>query len=152
MTDWKRRAIGILTLGGSSVGLAAIASGIAISQLRGLSLLIVVVFAAVFIYGIAIGLLIIEKVDKSMRLALPFWLAQVPVFQSEWVSYGLYTGLKFDVLFQFSLDIRFEWSGGAQFSFFLFPGDPGVVGANLVAVFVSYTVWKNRSSTDRQSV
>ena len=144
MKIWQRRVIGLLTLGGSSVGLAAIALETPNSQLQGLTLVIIVLFAIVFLYGIAIGVLIIENDDKSMQLALPFWLAQLPVFQSAWISYGLYTGAKFDILLQSDFNIKFELFGGARFTFYLFPGDSTAFGVNVVAVYISYLIWKNR--------
>ena len=144
MKNWRGRAIGVLTLGGSAIGLAAIVSAVPISTLRGLSLLIVAVFAVVFVYGIVVGVLILEKAEKSLSLALPFWVAQVPVFQSAWITYGLYTGAKFDILFGSDLNINFVWSGGAHFTFYLFPGDPGAVGVNVVALVVCYMISKNR--------
>ena len=144
MNIWQGRIVGVLTLGGSAIALAAIVSGVPILTLRGLTLLIVSIFAVVFVYGIVVGVLIIEKAEKSLPLALPFWLAQVPVFQSAWLSYGLYTGAKFDVLFQSDLDISFVWSGGAHFTFYLFPGDAAAVGVNVVAILVCYMIWKNR--------
>jgi len=145
MKNWQGRAIGVLTLGGSAIGLAAIVTEVPISTLQGLTLLIVAVFAVVFVYGIAVGVLIIEKAEKSLSLALPFWLAQVPVFQSAWITYGLYTGAKFDVLFGSDLNINFVWSGGAHFTFYLFPGDAAAVGVNVVAIVVCYMIWKNRT-------
>ena len=144
MKNWQRRAIGILTLGGSSVGLAAIVSEVPILQLHGVSLLIVAIFGAVFLYGIAVGVLIIEKTDSSLLLALPLWLAQVPVFQSSWISYGLFTGAKFDILFRSDLNINFEWSGGSHFTFYLNPGDSAAVGVNVLAIMICYLIWKSR--------
>jgi len=146
MKTWQRRTIGALMLGGSSIGLAAIASEIPITQLGGVFLMIVVAFVVLFVYGIAVGVLMIENAVGARALALPFWLAQIPVIQSAWISYGLYTGAKVDVLLKSDFDIGFVWSGGAQFSFYLLPGDSGAVGVNLVAAVVSYLLWKNRSA------
>ena len=144
MKNWRERIIGVLTLGGSAIGLAAIVSEVPILTLRGLSLLIIATFAVVFIYGIVVGVLVIEKAEKSLLLALPFWLAQVPVLQSAWITYGLYTGAKFDILFGSDLNINFVWSGGTHFTFYLFPGDAGAVGVNVVAIAISYMIIRNQ--------
>jgi hypothetical protein len=144
MNKWQRRAIGILTLGGSSVGLAALLAHVSVSKLHGISLLISTIFAATFVYGITVGVLIIEEKGNSLSLALPFWLAQVPVFQSAWISYGLFTGAKFDILFLSDLTINYELSGGANFSLYLFPEQSTAVGVNVVAIIVCYLISKNR--------
>lgn len=146
MRKWQRRAVGILTLGGSSVGLAAIASEISFSQLAPLSLVVVAMFAALFCFGIAVGVLIVEDTHDALSLALPFWLAQIPAFQSPWISYELFTGAKFTILFQSALTINFEWAGGSHFNLYLFPGDPGAIGVNIVAIVVSVWIWKNRNT------
>ena len=144
MKIWLRRSIGVLTLGGSAVGLAAIVSEVPITQLQGLSLVIVSMFAAFFIYGLVIGVLIIENSENSLVLALPFWLVQIPAITTPWISYALFTGAKFDILFQPNLDINFEWAGGARFNFYLFPDASMAIGANVLAVLISYLIWTHR--------
>ena len=141
--------MGVFTLGGSSIGLAAIASEISFSQMAAMSLVLFALFAVLFCFGIAVGVLIIEETRDALSLALPFWLAQIPVFQSPWLSYALYTGAKFTILFESDIDIHFEWAGGSYFNFYLFPGASGAIGVNIVAIVVSYWIWKNRDAAQR---
>lgn len=144
MNIWLRRTVGVLTLGGSSVGVAAILSQISISQLHGLNFVFIAVFFAVFIFGIAVGALLIENTDNSVPLALPFWLIQVPILKTAWISYGFYTGAKFDIVLESDLTISYVLSGGANFSLYLFPADGTAVGVNVVAIVMGYLLWKHR--------
>ena len=144
MKDWQRRTIGVLTLGGSAIGLVAIFTNIPLFQVDKISLAIVSVFILLFLYGLYVGVLTLESRDSAYSLLLPFWVAQVPVVQSHYFSYGLYTGVKFDVLLKSNADLGFEWSGGAHFTFQLFPGDSLAIGANVAAIVVVSMIWKNR--------
>ena len=147
MKNWQRRVIGILTLGGSSAGLGAIATEVPISEIGGFSLLIFAVFSVVFLYGIAVGVLILENAENSLGFALPFWLAQIPVIQFPWVSYRLFTGAKFDIVYLSNHSIDLAWSGGSRVTFLLNTSTDWAIGANVVAIVVSYFIWNVRSES-----
>ena len=143
MSKWKGRIIGVMTLGGSAIGLAAILQESPNWTTYGISMFIFMAFAIVFVYGIVAGVLIIERTERATALALPFWLAQIPVIQSPLITYGLFTGAKFDILIQSGLDIGLTWSAGSSFSFYLLSGNPFAIGVNVVAIGVCYLILKN---------
>lgn len=140
-SKWKPRAIGVLTLGGSATGLAVMAAQGLGAAAGGLTLAIVAAMCAVFTYGMVVGVLILERNEKSFLLALPFWIAQIPVFESPLLSYALFTGAKFDIVLRADHTVNLEWAGGAHFALLLNSSNGWAVGVNVVAIVVGFMVW-----------
>lgn len=135
-------------LGGSSVGLAFTVTGAASTTLQGITLFILLFFLAAYVYGIVVGLMVIEEAERSLSLAFPFWAAQIPTVHSGWISYSLFTGAKIDVLLASDWDMQFAWSVGSRFSFFLLSASETVaVGVNVFALGVCYVIWKQQMRT-----
>ena len=142
MDAWQRRTIGVLTLGGSAVGFTAIIDRVPILEMRGISLVIVGVFAAFFVSGLIIGLFLIEGKKKTLPLAMAFWVAQIPVVSAPFVRYDLFTGTKLDITLSPGLTLNFKWGGGAEFNFNLFQGDSLAIGLNVVAAVIAVLLWR----------
>lgn len=144
MKLWQRRVIGVLMLAGSASGLAIIVLTVSRLQLDPATGLIFLAFFAVFVYGIVVGVLMLRQHRSGSALALPFWLLQIPVLQSKWLTYELFTGLKVDVLFWQDPDLKlaFNFQFGAQFEFYIGAGSEFAAGINVIAIFIAWLLWK----------
>ena len=92
MPKWLRRTSGTLTLGGGAVGVAAVMMQLTSAQTSGVQLIFFALFLAMSVWGIAAGLLLLEGVKSGPTWSIPYWVIQVPVVSSPWVSYQLSSG------------------------------------------------------------
>jgi len=74
MRLWQRRAIGILTLGGGSVGVAA---GLTLLLMRSnpIEWLICIGFIALYAWGVWCGVRLLESRPGAERSAMKYWVA-----------------------------------------------------------------------------
>ncbi|MEX0706756.1 MAG: hypothetical protein WD078_02240 [Woeseia sp.] len=147
MKSWQRRTIGILTLGGAATGITIVLSQMVQSQLSIGAFIVSSIFLAICGLGIAAGVFVLEDDDRANQFAIPFWLLQVPVLSSAWISYEMSTGARFNVLINSGLDFRVIWGVGSQFSLYLFPEAPLNIGVNAIAIVVCLALVRARSKT-----
>lgn len=143
MPSWRRRIIGIFTLGGSSIGLTFTLTEFGGDRLPVIWLIILAVFVVIYAVGLVAGVLILENDKRMSAIAFPFWAIQVPVISSPWISYGMFSGAQFNVLITAAPDIQFFWAAGSVFTFALFQDVPFAAGANIVAILVCIALVKD---------
>lgn len=141
MPTWLRRTSGVLTLGGSATGVAAILDLLAGTIAPVATIVIGVAFLALFAFGIAVGVLLLESHPRAARLATAYWVLQIPFVSSGVFSYQFSTGA-FVTAAVASGTFQFNAGFGAGFNFLLFSGAPLVVGVNLLAVAMTMLLWR----------
>ena len=140
--------IGILMLGGSGAGVAAVLQNL-FSERWAMSAIIVYVAAlSVYVIGIIAGVSILEGSRKFRSMAVLFWALQIPFLASPWLSYRFFSGIQLDVVLTLEPDLQFKWAVGSFFHFFLLPGEQVALGANLVAIYVLRLLLKTSAETE----
>ncbi len=141
MPKWLRRTAGILTLGGGAVGFSQGA----------VNSFIAAMFLALCTAGIVVGVWVLEVDGRGIKWAVPYWVLQVPLFSSSFVSYQFFSGASIYTTLSSDPYIEFNTLLGFRFNFLLFSETPLlfsetplVVGVNLVALTMSLLFWKHR--------
>lgn len=147
MHPYVRRLLGILSLGGSFIGFTAALSMLAASP----SILeggIRLVFVLLYALGIWAGLRLIESAAEGIKLSLIFWWTQVPYFMSPAIGYAFFSGANLTPYLRLGDDSTgsgISWRIGSEFRYaFMSPGEPWLIGINLVAVAAIYVLWRGR--------
>lgn len=138
MQAWKRRSIGILDIGGAGIGFLAIVSQVP-NLRQPADWIICAAFAALYSWGIYCGIQLLEGRPNAIRVNRTFWLAQVPAFNSPWVSYMFACGFHLTAGVQFApLKTGANFMLGSHFLFTLFrPEGASFLGLNLFALAVA---------------
>ena len=139
MKIWQRRAIGILTLGGGSVGIAATIA-LLFTRTNPIEWIFCVAFMMVYAWGVWCGVRLLERQPGSERSTLKYWLIQIPTFGSPLIGYFLSSGFHTTVSLQiapFKLNANFLL--GSTFNYSLLQAEqPWLVGVNVFALVVAW--------------
>ena len=137
METWKRRALGILALGGGFLGIVMILTKY-ISGQAGIGFVVVSIpFLVLYAWGIWCGIAILEDHPDALRLNQWFWAIQIPVFLTPYFSYIFYAGGA--IILSWSItNTRFGAIAqfGSQFQLHINNGDETAFGINILAVLV----------------
>lgn len=139
MKLWQRRTVGILTLGGGAIGLAA-GLTLLMSRSNSIEWLLCIAFIAVYVWGIWCGARLLEGAVGAERSTLKYWLVQVPTFTSPFLGYFLSSGFHSTVALQIApLKLTASFMTGSSFTYSLMqPEQPWSIGFNLFAAAI---VW-----------
>jgi len=139
MKIWQRRAIGILTLGGGSVGIAATIA-LLLTRTNPIEWIFCVAFMMVYAWGVWCGVRLLEGQPGSQRSTLKYWLIQIPKFGSPLLGYFLSSGFHTTVSLQiapFNLNANFLL--GSTFNYSLLQAQqPWLVGVNVFALVIAW--------------
>ena len=144
MPAWKRRTIGIITLGGSATGIAVISAQVLGAPLNPFTLVVLLIFAVLYAFGIFAGMLLLEQDPRSIIKVFSFWVFQIPVISSSWITYEFFAGLRFNFTVSTEGVVTFMPAIGSQFSLLIGHDTPTVFGVNFVAIAVVFVTWKLR--------
>jgi len=144
LRSWKSRAIGIFTLGGSFTGIVVIAIEVLGEPKNAIMLVIMLVFASLYAYGVVAGVLLLEQDPRSISKVFQFWLFQIPVVGSSWVTYEFSSGVGANFFVTDEVVIHFVPAYGSHFTFYLGSDQPFFLGLNLVAIAVVFWTWRLR--------
>ena len=139
---WQRRILGVLALGGSFLGLAL---GLMLLPQQGplLAKVFVILFLALYCWGIWCGVMMLEASESAVRSNLWFWAVQIPLLQSPYFGYAFASGALTTVTFQ-PATAKFDfllWLG-SKFEYSLLQSDkPFVLGINLFALVIVGWLW-----------
>lgn len=147
MKLWQRRSLGMLTLGGSAIGLASCPAALA-SQAPGLvNDGGIVLGAALFVWGLACGVWMLERKAEAASRTAWFWLVQVPLVQTPVFDYMSFCGARLHLRAKLS-PVEFGFAAnvlGTQFGLdFGQPGQRVGFGVNVLALALA--VFSNRSA------
>jgi hypothetical protein len=144
MKNWQRRTLGCLALGGGAVGLAVIFSALFTEQPIA-SKIIVLFSSPLYAWGIWCGVQMLEQQPGALCSNFWFWSIQIPILQSSVLSYLFSSGLLIGLWFQFApLKINFLAWAGSRFEFTINQPKPLALGFNIVALAVSFFIWRLR--------
>jgi len=150
MKLWQRRLIGILTLGGSFLGMV-ITIPFILSQEGWLAISITILFVLTYCIGIWCGMRLLEASNKSLMPITLFWTLQIPYLMSPLAGYSFASGALFYVYYRFPEGFGWLTRLGSQFEYsILQPEKPFTIGINLFAVLVASFLayqWNNSAST-----
>ena len=149
MKLWQRRAIGILTLGGSYLGMAMVSPFI-FSQESWLAKLLAIFFVLMYCFGIWCGLRLLESSNKSLFPCTIFWLVQIPYFMSPLAGYGFTSGALFYITYEYPAGFSWFTRLGSQFGYSLLQADkPFIIGVNLFALLIAgFLAYKSSKSSN----
>ena len=139
---WLRRLIGILTLGGASVGVIAVIAGSFWTAPQPSTLLPGIVFLIAYVVGILIGTLLLEGHSASLKFAIPYWLAQIPVVSTYLVTYNFSTGASVNISMGGNTQIFYGWLLGSTFNFGMLSDVTFAIGINVVAIFIAFLLMR----------
>lgn len=138
MKLWQRRTIGILTLGGSFVGVVLAFGELVSSDRPILSRLVVLAFVGLYAWGVWCGARLLEGADRAIHANRIFWAIQVPYLMSPIAGYFFAAGAVLFLTLQPSrLQFGFSCLFGSKFDMSLLQFDrPFVIGANVFALAI----------------
>ena len=136
MKNWQARSIGILTFGGSVIGCGLMAYYILGSWPNILAITIFSLFAIAFAYGVNLGVQILRGADKSLENAIPFWVVQIPIFTSNYLSFNFNTGGAIWLSINAEGIVRFFPFVGSYATLKIGIEETTSAGANLLAVAI----------------
>jgi hypothetical protein len=139
MKLWQRRALGILTLGGSACGVA-VALALLFSRQNPIEWILCIAFMAIYAWGIWCGMLLLEAREGAERSAFKYWLVQVPTFSSPFLGYFLSSGFHTTVGLQLApAKLNGNFLVGSSFNYSLMQADqPWSLGVNVFAALVAW--------------
>lgn len=137
---WLRRVAGLLAIAGGGVGLTVSLAEVLSGRLDVLTSAVVVAFAALYAFGVYVGMRALEAGPQSATPLFVFYLLQVPYVSTPWLSYRFASGANAHVLLS-AEGATANWTLGSQFNFALFQVSPVALGCNLVAVVICVFVW-----------
>lgn len=142
MKRWQRRTLGILDIGGGSLGIAISVMQVAQTGWS-FSQLILALAIAMYAWGVACGVALFEDSPRAEHANFWFWLVQVPILTSPLASY-LFTSGAFALV-----KINFWPPGyaanamiGSQFNFSFNSSAPWGIGVNLLALGICWWLWR----------
>lgn len=142
MSDWIRRTLGMLALGGGFAGLTAYAPAL-FTDISAGSKILMMLLMPLCAWGVWCGVQMIERHPNAIRNNLRFWIVQVPILYSSVLSYLFSTGLIAGVWVQFSpLKINFLILGGFHSDVVLNEGGPLAIGLNVLALLICMKLWR----------
>jgi hypothetical protein len=134
------RLVSVVFISGGTLGVLAIMP--ALQSVHGIGEpVLLVVFTALYIVGIAEGVMLLEKKQLHSNLVTFLLLLQVPIIRTYPISFDYSSFMFASVTFTKLFSYNFEYSFGSQWSisFFTTPSVPGI-GINffpLVVMFLS---------------
>jgi hypothetical protein len=140
MKIWQRRLLGILSIGGGGTGFT-ITLVSALGQRTLMAWVLCAVFLGLFAWGIWCGVRVLEAHPDAVRSLRRFWIAQVPVIATPWVSYTLACGFHATVRLKLApLAFDANFALGSTFNGSLLQYDPPTqLGVNLFALAI--VIW-----------
>ena len=123
----------LVQIGGGLVGLGFIGRTFLTKQLTEIAMIIHVAFVLVFSFGIVAGVFLIKRPRLGRLLSAIFQAMQIPLVVGPTVSYALFSGASFNV-YKHATGWGFNFLFGSRYYFFLYSGEPWVVGINCVAL------------------
>lgn len=81
MKLWRRRIVGVLTLGGGSIGVTA-ALPLLLARSNPIEWLFCTGFIVIYAWGVWCGVRLLENRPGAERSAAKYWLIQIPAFGS----------------------------------------------------------------------
>jgi len=148
MRAWQRRLFGVLTLGGSFTGFV-VGAAFLVSPGGDWTRLLSLPFMALYVWGIANGLAVLEERPDSLRWNRYFWLMQIPSLSSPLMGYMFISGAAFHVTYApLTSDWNYRAHLGSQFTYSLLQMNaPFVIGVNLLAIAIcAYLLYLGQSS------
>ena len=145
VNTWQRRVLGILTLGGSSIGMLNASNQL--SNADGSLNLVASAGLLVFAWGLFCGTRILEGAAKSFATSTLFWLLQVPLVQTAAVSYLFTSGAYGAVSIVLDpagprLNFQLQIASGLHFALGS-PTDVSAIGINWLALWAVVVLGMN---------
>lgn len=142
MKRWQRRTLGVLATGGGAIGIAI--SMMQVAQIGwSFSLLFLAMGMALYAWGMACGVALLESQPRAEHANFWFWLVQVPIFTSPIATYFFSAGAVFLVKVDFwPLGIHWNAFLGSQFSLQVGMAQPYGFGINFLALGICYWLWR----------
>jgi hypothetical protein len=136
MKTWQRRVTGILTLGGSFLGIT-----LALQNMQQAPQLLALVFTGVFLalycWGVWCGVALLEQKTNALESASVFWLLQVPYFMSPVIGGSFSSGASIIAYYNFASGLGWRLQFGSRFDYSFLQTDQSVaIGLNLFALLV----------------
>lgn len=146
MKLWQRRIVGVLTLGGGSVGVTA-ALPLLLARSNPIEWLFCIGFIVIYAWGAWCGVRLLENRPGAERSAAKYWLIQIPAFGSPILGYFLSSGFHITVVLQaFPFKIDGNVFLGSTFNYSLMQiGKPWFIGINVFAAAVAW--WLTREAS-----
>ena len=135
MLSVARRLVGATTIGASSVGIAFVLLQTGQLFFSQFSVFLVTLSLIIFVYGIVVGVMVLESSTNWQRWALPYWLIQLPVLYLPIVTYQIALGPYF-IVFVDGTALRFNVGAGASVLFEVQSAEGTAYGVNLIAVLI----------------
>ena len=150
MKNWQACSIGILTFGGSVIGCGLMAYYIFGSWPNILAMTILSLFAIIFGYGVHLGVQILRGADRSLENAIFFWVAQIPIFTSNYLSFNFNTGGAIWLSINAEGIVRFFPFVGSYATLNIGVEETTSAGANLLAVAIVILLLRHKQSSIKQ--
>jgi hypothetical protein len=142
MNQWERRILGVLALGGSYLG-AVLALDLFFSAAGILDRLFMVLFIALYCWGIWCGVHLLEGSRNVLRANRLFWAFQIPYLTSPVFGFYFASGALLRVFYEpASTNLSAQYSIGSEFRYSLLqPDKPFTIGVNVfaLAIFAYFT-------------
>jgi len=138
MKLWQRRLLGLLAIGGGSIGVTQCFVAMTSSS-RVVEWIFVLAALGFYCWGIWCGTRLIESQPGAERANRRFWLMQVPTFSTPLAGYFLTCGLHVTVKLEFApFKAGANFLLGSTFDYSLLQSDaPIFVGMNIFAFGVA---------------
>lgn len=137
MKPWLRRTLGLLPIVGGGAGLTVLTTVVTGQQsLNALGVVILTVFALLYLVGILAGLWMLESHRHAVALNLVFWTLQVPQLISPVVTYIFWAPANLGVWWNMSTSkAGFAYQVGSTFQVSLFSlGSNVAIALNVFAL------------------
>ncbi|MBU2266370.1 MAG: hypothetical protein KJ977_04950, partial [Candidatus Omnitrophica bacterium] len=120
-------------IGGGFTGFVIILSALFSSQMQLIYILVSILFALFFLFGVFSGLCLIEDQKTGIKLSIVYQGIQIVKLSSPIVTYFFVSGFHLTPEIAFNrISIFFKL--GAEFSFFILSKNPWSIGVNIVAL------------------
>lgn len=144
MKNWQIRAIGVLTLGGSVVGIGLMTYFSVAYWPSAIVVGLFGIFTLVYAYGAYVGVQLLRRSDNAYSLAIPYWAVQVPVFFSSHVSFQFTCGGSAAVTLSTEGILLFSPTLGSAMDLNIGVEQPTTIGVNLLALIVVLALVRDR--------
>jgi hypothetical protein len=133
-------SLGLLGVGGATLGLFGIATAFAKGWPGLIAALLVGLAGSIFLLGAYAGVCAIRRSPGWLRTNTVFWGLQVPVFMSPVASYALANGAFVTVWVQFLpfAKVGTNFMLGSSFNVNMFHKGPVMFGVNIVAASIAF--------------
>ncbi|MBU1113272.1 MAG: hypothetical protein KKH93_05305 [Candidatus Omnitrophica bacterium] len=133
MNKWIKRLLIVFEIGGGFTGFVIILSALFSSQMQLIYILVSILFALFFLFGVFSGLCLIEDQKTGIKLSIVYQGIQIVKLSSPIVTYFFVSGFHLTPEIAFNrISIFFKL--GAEFSFFILSKNPWSIGVNIVAL------------------